>query len=110
MKIHWKGNAIKAQFREAAAAALTEIDLRIETAAKRELYPGHGKRTGALQRSIYGEPGQVSGKRVVGRVGTRGVPYALRMHRRYQYLANGVKTVRPRAAAILARHMNERAK
>jgi hypothetical protein len=84
--------------------ALTEIDLRIETAAKAELYPGHGKITGFLQRSIFGEPARVEGGRVKGRVGARGVRYALPIHRRYKYLHKALEKVRPQAPAIVRKH------
>lgn len=95
---------LRTQVAERLAAALTEIDLRIETAAKAELYPGHGKMTGTLQRSIFGEPARIEGKRVRGKVGTRGVRYALPVHRKYKYIHKAVEKVRPKALDIVRKH------
>lgn len=96
---------LRSQIASGLASALTEIDLRIETEAKKELYRGHGKRTGTLQRSIQGAPATVQGNRIRGKVGTKGVRYALRIHKRYGYLAEGIKRVRPQVQAILKKHM-----
>lgn len=63
--------------------------------AKQELYPGHGKRTGTLQRSIGTVPAQRRGLRIVGGVATRGVPYARIIHRRYEYLTRGARKAGP---------------
>lgn len=104
-KLTWKGPEVLAEIQQRAVRALTEIDLRIETEAKAELYPGHGKRTGTLQRSIQGTPGSVVGTRVRGKVGTKGVRYARRIHRRYEYILKGFRRVQPMASAIVAKHM-----
>ena len=64
-------------------SAVSEITLRIEAAAKAQLAPGRGKRTGALQRDIQARPPEIRGLRVVGRVGTGAATraYALLVHR-----------------------------
>lgn len=95
---------LNGQIVRSLVSALTEIDLRIETEAKKELYPGHGKRTGFLQRSIQGEPATMQGSRIRGKVGTKGVRYAARIHQRYHYLERGVERVRPQVQAILRKH------
>lgn len=104
MPVSWRGRAVETAITQRLVAALTEIDLRIEAEAKAELYPGHGKVTGALQRSITGEPGRIEGSRVVGRVATKGVPYARVMHARYRYLTIGLERVRPSALAIVRKY------
>lgn len=101
----WRGAALKRQVGQAAVAAVDEIDLRIEGAAKQELYPGHGKLTGTLQRDIHSDPARVDGRRVRGAVGTRRIPYAMALHRRYKYLTIGLRKVQPQTGAILARHL-----
>lgn len=99
---------LKGQIAQAAVDTVTEVDLRIEGAAKGELYPGHGKVTGALQRSITGAPGTLQGSMARGRVSTKGIKYAKRIHRLYHYLTEGVIKVRPMVPAIFARKMKER--
>jgi hypothetical protein len=97
---------LKAKLRRAAQATLTEIDLRIEAAAKAELYPGHGKRTGVLQRSITGEAATVHGSKVRGRVATKGVRYGRRINALYDFFPIAVSRVRPDAIAIYKKHWN----
>jgi len=100
-RIDWRGDEVKKQIAAACADALTEFDMRVEAAAKQELYPGHGKRTGTLQRAIQGEAARVEGDRVVGSIGVKGVVYALVIERLYQYIHNGFEKVRPTFGAIL---------
>jgi hypothetical protein len=88
--------------------ALDEIDMRIETGAKAELYPGHGKITGTLQRSIHSRPARRQGSRVVGAVGTEPLPYALKIHLLYRYLLIGLQKTEPHALRILERHVRRR--
>lgn len=101
-KLTWRGPQVVQQIAQRVASAVTEIDHRIEAEAKAELYPGHGKITGTLQRAIYGDAGRVEGLKVRGKVGVRGVPYALRIHKRYQYITKGLERVRPRARGIIS--------
>lgn len=103
-KLKWNGTQLLAQKAARLAEALTEIDLRIEAEAKKELYPGHGKVTGTLQRAIQGATARVEGRRVRGSVGVKGVPYALRIHRRYGYIAEGVTRVGPQAMDIVRKY------
>jgi len=91
MRILWRGAAVAAEVAAKAQAALDRYDLKIEAGAKAELYPGHGKITGVLQRSIGIIPAQRQGLRIVGGVATRGVPYARKIHRRYEYLTVGLR-------------------
>lgn len=107
LKLTWNGPQVLARAQQAAINALNEIDGRIETRAKRELYPGHGKRTGVMQRAIQAAPARVDGSKVRGRIAVKGVPYALRMHKRYQYLTIGLKAVKPDAPAILKKHFDQ---
>jgi hypothetical protein len=104
-KVNWLGPEVLAEIARRAADALTEIDQRIESEAKSELRPGHGKRSGTLQRAIQGEPGRIEGNRVRGRVGVKGVRYALRIHRRYEYITKGFRRVQPKALGILSKHV-----
>lgn len=105
VKLTWKGPQVRAEIAKRATKALTEIDLRIETEAKNELYPGHGKISGTLQRAIVGEPGRLEGQRIRGKVGTKGVRYARRIHRLYEYLIVGFRRVQPQALAIVEKHV-----
>ena len=104
-KVTWHGQQVLAQIAQRAAEALTEIDQRIETEAKTELYPGHGKQSGTLQRAIRGDVGHVEGNVVKGKVGAKGVRYALRIHRKYEYITKALERVKPQALAILSKHV-----
>lgn len=104
MTVNWKGGQVLERRARILIDALTEIDLRIEAEAKAELYPGHGKVTGILQRSITGEPARREGGHVRGMVRTKGVRYARRIHRLYEYLTRGMRKVKPHVAAIVAVH------
>ena len=91
VKLHWNGPAVSEEVAGKAQAALDRYDLRIEAGAKAELYPGHGKITGFLQRSIGIIQAQRQGLRIVGGVATRGVPYARKINKRYEYLQEGLR-------------------
>ncbi len=103
-KLTWNGKQVTQQIAQALVDAVTEIDLRIETAAKSELYPGHGKKSGTLQRGIKGGPARLEGNKVRGSIGVAGVKYALRIHRKYHYITEGLATVRPQVMGIIAKH------
>lgn len=105
MPLTWNGRQVTQAISQALIAALTEIDQRIETQAKSELYQGHGKLTGTLQRGIHGAAARLDGTRVRGAVGVRGVKYALPIHRRYKYITNGLETVRPQVLGIIKKHI-----
>ena len=85
--------------------ALDEIDMRIEGTAKKELYPGHGKLSGTLQRSIHSVPARREGSRVVGAVGTEPLHYALKIHILYRYLLIGLQKTQPQSLGIVQRHV-----
>jgi hypothetical protein len=91
VNLKWNGE----QTLEAAAARLAPLldqhTLKIEAKAKAELYPGHGKITGTLQRSIGTTPARREGRRLIAKIATRGVPYARAIHRRYEYLTRGMQ-------------------
>lgn len=103
-EINWKGKALRAKKARQLVEALTEIDQRIETEAKAELYPGHGKRTGTLQRAIAGDAAHQEGDRIRGSVGVRGVRYAAHIHRLYRYITEGLRRVKPNALDIVRKH------
>lgn len=103
----WMGDELVQKIAQGAADALTEIDQRIEARAKAELYPGHGKRSGTLQRAIQGDPGRVEGTRARGKVGVKGVRYSLRIHKLYEYIYAGLREVKPQAKAILSKHVKK---
>lgn len=104
-KVTWHGQQLLAEISQRAADAVTEIDQRIETRAKQELYPGHGKVSGTLQRAIQGDVGRVEGNVVKGKVGVQGVRYALRIHRLYNYIIVALDEVKPQALVILSKHV-----
>ena len=105
--LDWKGDEVYNQIAQGAVDAITEIDQRIEARAKAELYLGHGKRSGNLQRSIQGETGRLQGTEAKGKVGTKGVKYALRIHFLYEYIIKGLEEVRPQAPAILRKFIKK---
>jgi hypothetical protein len=105
MGLIWKGSEVAEAIRAKAAAAMTEFTGRVETAAKGELYPGHGKRTGTLQRAIQAGSVQSDKSRVKGSVGVKGVRYALKIHRLYQYIVKGFENEQSGFDSILKRHM-----
>jgi hypothetical protein len=89
IRLTWRGPQVGEELIRILTAALDRHNLKIEAHAKAELYPGHGKVTGTLQRSIGATPSRREGRRIVGSVSTKGVSYARLMHRRYQYLRIG---------------------
>ena len=98
--------ALQARIAQAAAAGLSEAGLVIEGGVKAELYPGHGKRTGYLQRAIQAEPARViSLIRAEGRIVVRGVPYAKQIDRRYRFFAEGFRKAKDKARARLIARM-----
>ncbi len=108
VKLTWNGKKVSQQVVAGIVDGLTEVDQRIETEAKQELYPGHGVRSGTMRREIEGETARVVGDTVRGAVGVKGVKYALRMHKRYQYIVKGFRRVQPQAKAIIAAHVKRR--
>lgn len=108
MKVDWNEKLLN-DVAARLVPALDEIDMRIETGAKRELYPGHGKLTGTLQRSIHSRPARREGSRVVGAVGTEPLSYALKIHLLYRYLLIGLQKTEPMALGIIERHARRRA-
>lgn len=105
--IRWNGAAVTAAVTENLIAGVNEINQRIETAAKAELYPGHGKISGTLQRGIQTTPARAEGNRVIGTVGVKGVAYALRIHARYGYIVAGLRQVAPLALTIIRKHVKQ---
>mgnify|MGYP003372583180 CR=1 FL=1 len=98
--LHWQGPQVLEQIASQLIARLDRADLLIEAKAKTELYPGHGKITGILQRSILRIPARRQDMRIVGGVKTAGVPYAALIHRRYRYLEQGFLKARPNFVGI----------
>lgn len=107
IKLTWLGDQIREKIATAAIEAVDEINGRIATAAMAELVPGHGKRTGTLQRDIQTTPARREDMRVIGAVGNSQVTkaYALVIQRRYEYLTNGFAAVKPQSRSILQRHL-----
>jgi hypothetical protein len=127
--VNWKGGLAEGQIEQALSAALVEVGQRIEGEAKKQLYPGHGKVTGTLQRSIHAasadysfrndhiKPGtgspergggapipRRSGNRLVIAVGT-GMEYAMMVHLRYGYLRVAFNKVQPRVLEIVRQYI-----
>lgn len=101
-QLEWNGPTVLADIAQRAANGLHQFDLRLESGAKRELYPGHGKVTGTLQRSIQAFPIEQRGNVLRGGVGTRGVPYAKEIHDRYRYIVVVFERLKGRALDIIA--------
>lgn len=127
--VNWKGSLAEGQVEQALSDALVEVAQRIEGEAKKQLYPGHGKVTGTLQRSIHAasadynfrgdhvKPGpgspdrsggmpvpRRSGNRLVVAVGT-GMEYAMAVHLRYGYLRVAFNKISPRVLEIVRRYI-----
>lgn len=124
MTLNWRGAQIRAQIVEALTDGLTEVGLRVESAAKRRLSPGHGVLTGTLRRSIHaagpdynfagdnvapsaGSPerggsgqAEVTGNKVVVEVGT-GMVYGGIIEGYYGYMQGGFDEVQPHIISIL---------
>lgn len=127
----WRGDETQDEVERVLVDAMREIGLRIEGEAKKELYPGHGKVTGTLQRSVHAagpdynfagdntRPGpatphrggdvepEVRRGRVSISVGS-GMEYALIIHTLYQYITIALSRVAPRALDIIAKHAQRR--
>ncbi len=105
-KVRWNQNLLAAIVPK-LITAMNEITLRVEGAAKAELYPGHGVRYGTLRRGIMAVPARRQGMRIIGGVGTGAgsVKYAAIIHRKYEYLTKGLKKVIPSVDAIIARNL-----
>ncbi len=100
-RLTWKGPQVLEEVTSRLSHALDQVDLQIEASARAELYPGHGKITGTLQRSIQTIPARRVGMRIVGGVKTAGVPYAAMINRRYRYMEQGLAKARPRFAGLM---------
>lgn len=131
--VDWRGPTVLTGWKKNLADGLGEIGLRVEAAAKRQLYKGHGVITGTLRRSIhcappgYGwaaeakggggsegvhVPGVPVGDKLVVSVGT-GLEYAKPVHDGhgsfggYHYMTNGVEIVKPDAPTILKSYIED---
>lgn len=57
-RLTWRGPQVQDAVLQAVQQAWSEVGMRVESAAKQELYKGHGVKTGTLRRSIHAaEPG-----------------------------------------------------
>lgn len=127
-RLNWRGAQIVSTVIAAVEGGVTEFGLVHETEAKRELYPGHGKLTGTLQRSIHsagagydwggdsvsngperGGSGRASvqGSRISTVVGT-GMKYGRRIEDLYGYMQRSHERVLPRLPDILNKHATRR--
>lgn len=106
-EMEWRGDEITDEIAARLRNALDEINLKIEGEAKAQLYPGHGKRTGTLQRSIHAEPAKREGNnKIQGSVGSN-VVYARVIHDRYGYITAGLEAVKPQALDIVRKHCGD---
>lgn len=101
VKLRWEGQQALQEAAAHLTSVLDQFNLRVDAAAKQQLYPGHGKDFGTLQRSIQTIPARREGMRVVGGVKTAGVPYARVINRRYRYMEKGLEKARPSLAELL---------
>lgn len=123
--IVWLGVQVLDKKRQQAANAMGEVGLRVEAAAKRQLYKGHGVITGTLRRSIHtaspgynwsGDsggpdgPAKLVGDKLIVEVGS-GLEYAMAVHDGhgsfggYHYLTIGVDIVRPAVPGIFKEYL-----
>lgn len=133
-RLDWRGDSLLGVVRNNVKQAWGEVGLRVEGEAKKQLYKGHGVRTGTLRRSIHtaapgynwaaddvaaaaGTPergGQLTLPTlefdgIVIQVGS-GLVYALAIHQGfdsfdgYHYLRNGARIVTPQIPAILNKY------
>ncbi len=134
MTLKWFGDDVRRTKLAQVADAMGEFGLRVETASKRELQPGHGVRTGTLRRSIHCAPPDYpwtsdniesadgmpdlggkevkpvdKGGKMVLEVGS-GLEYSMPIHQGfgsfegYHYLTNGLEKMRPELPKIIKRH------
>lgn len=80
--LQWNPTPTKQKILSGAKRGVLKATQRIEAAAKAQLKPGHGKRTGTLQRDIQAREPVVDGNRIIGIVGTGAASrkYALFVH------------------------------
>lgn len=133
-RLIWRGDEVVEAKVKQTGAALSEIGLRVEGEAKKELYKGHGVLTGTLRRSIHcARPGYAwtgdnvpatsssperGGQMVLPgfdrhgaiiQVGS-GLEYAMAVHQGhhsfegYHYLRNGLGRVKPLVSGIVRKH------
>lgn len=131
-KIVWRGEQVLTDWQQDLANGMGEVGLRVEAAAKRQLYKGHGVLTGTLRRSIHTAPptynwgadggGEMGGQMVpaemVGKTklvvsAGSGLEYAKTVHDGhgrfggYHYMTNAVDIVKPDAPAILRSYIRD---
>ena len=102
----WHGDQVTDEIARRLTRALDQVNLRIERRAKQELYPGHGKLTGTLQRSIHTLPARREGNKIGGAVGSN-IVYAKRIHRFYFYIVIAFNAVQPQALDIVREHIRD---
>lgn len=109
-KLTWRGDDLYEQRANQISAAMQEFSLQLETAAKQELYPGHGVRTGTLRRSITAIPIRREGTKIRGGVGAGAESrrYSKVIHARYRYITNPFERIRPKFRSILRKHTGAR--
>lgn len=128
-KLVWMGQQVRADVVAAVEAGVTEFGLVHEREAKRELYPGHGKLTGTLQRSTHAATpsyqfaaddvpngpergGQgLAIREQGGKVGVMvgsGMRYARRIEQMYGYVTNSHARVAGQILGILNKHAQRR--
>lgn len=90
-RLDWKGPQVKEQIAERLRAGVDGFNLEVVTQSKQNLYPGHGYRTGALQRAItrtYAH--RESQNKIVGTVRVDGIRYGLIVHGKYRYIVEAL--------------------
>ena len=126
-KLEWKGEVVLADFQIIAVDSLIEYSEVMSTASQQELYPGHGKVTGTLQRSIHpagpdypwaadkdgaggSEPAGLVTELLAEVVVGSGLIYAKAVHdghgsfSGYQYVEQGSLKTRDQLPGIVAKH------
>ena len=117
-KLRWRGREVIQLSEKALVAIMADIALVAVNESKNELYPGHGRVTSTLRRSIQAWlPPELRGRRMIVAIGSD-LEYALAIHQGWQsgypglhghfegyhYLTNGVDKTRPQIRDIVWRH------
>ena len=132
MSLKWHGDEVKKEFVEGLKSGLLEFGFNHEREAKAQLYFGHGKASGTLQRSIHaasphydfaqddeppsenspersgtGGGAELVGDKVIIKVGS-GMIYAARIERLYNYIRNGHERAKNTLMPALEKHLKAR--
>jgi hypothetical protein len=111
-RITWRGDELVTHVTRKVTRAWNAIGQAIETEAKKELYPGHGVRTGDLRASVHADATILKNGRLTLRVGST-LSYALYIEigghnfNGYHYMEIGMARVTPRILDFVRQYVKE---